>query len=115
MNLNEQHCRPCKGEVAPLNVNESEEFLKEVPGWNLSADGKGLFSLFEMKNFLKAVDLISRIARLAEEEGHHPDIHLTNYRQLKINLMTHAIAGLSKNDFILAAKINYLPKELKVK
>ena len=64
---------------------------------------------------MAAVDLINRIAKIAESENHHPDLHVTSYRNLKIDLSTHALGGLTENDFILAAKINALPKELKKK
>ncbi len=67
-----------------------------------------------MKNFAAAVKFINLVAILAEQENHHPDIHLTDYRQLKIDLSTHAIGGLSENDFIMATKINQLVPELKV-
>ena len=66
-----------------------------------------------MKNFLTAVHFIDAVAQIAETENHHPDLHLTAYRKLRIELSTHAIDGLSENDFILAAKIDKLPKELK--
>ena len=66
-----------------------------------------------MKNFTAAVRLINKIAEIAESENHHPDIHLTGYRKLRIELTTHALGGLTENDFIVAAKINVLPLELK--
>jgi len=66
-----------------------------------------------MKDFLAAVDFLRRVADLAESEGHHPDLHLERYRHVSVELWTHAIGGLSENDFILAAKIDRLPKALK--
>jgi 4a-hydroxytetrahydrobiopterin dehydratase len=66
-----------------------------------------------MKDFASAVELITHVKDLAEAEGHHPDLHLTRYRKLVIELSTHAIKGLSENDFILAAKVDRLPKSLK--
>ena len=68
---------------------------------------------FITKNFMAAVTFINKVAQVAEAENHHPDVHLTSYRKLRIELSTHAIGGLSENDFILAAKINELPVELK--
>ena len=65
-----------------------------------------------MKNFAAAVEFITDITDIAEAENHHPDLHLTGYRNLAIELWTHAIGGLSENDFILAAKIDALPKSL---
>jgi len=68
-----------------------------------------------MRDFMAAVKFIGCVAKLAEKEDHHPDIHLTSYRKLKIDLSTHAIGGLSENDFILAAKIDKLPESLIIK
>ncbi len=87
--------------------------LKSLPGWGLSPEGRSIRAQYVMKNFMAGVDLIGRIARVAEEENHHPDMHLTGYRKLAVELSTHAIGGLSENDFILAAKIEALPKQLK--
>ena len=68
-----------------------------------------------MKDFKAAVAFVNSIASVAEAEGHHPDLHLTGYRKLRVDLATHAVGGLTENDFILAAKIDRLPKELKKK
>ena len=76
-------------------------------------DGPALRQEFLMKDFLAAVRFMQAIAQVAETEDHHPDIHLTGYRRLSIELSTHSIGGLSENDFILAAKIDALPRELK--
>lgn len=111
--LSRKKCKPCEGGVDPCLLPETMKQLKELPGWELAADGKSIARLFVMKNFLAAVAFIQRIAEVAEAEDHHPDLHLTGYRKLKIELSTHAIGGLSENDFILAAKIEKLPKELK--
>jgi len=83
--------------------------LQDLPGWAL-IEGKLIRKLITCKNFLDAVSLIQRIAPLAEAEDHHPDLHLTGYKRLTIELSTHAIGGLSENDFILAAKIDQLLK-----
>jgi 4a-hydroxytetrahydrobiopterin dehydratase len=84
-----------------------------MPAWQISADGKTISREYVTKNFVAAVDLIDLIAEVAEYEGHHPDIHLTGYRKLRVDLSTHAIGGLSGNDFIMAARINELPVQLK--
>lgn len=110
----EKNCVPCKGETFPLSREKAAEFLTEFKDWTLSADAKSIRSEYLMKNFLAAVDFIQAIAQVAEAEDHHPDIHLTGYRKLVIELSTHALGGLSENDFILAAKIDQLPKELKL-
>jgi len=111
--LQQKSCKPCEGGLSPFTKTEAEVYLSELPGWELSPDGKHIEKTFFMKNFKSAVSLFNLIAELAEKEGHHPDLHLTNYRKLRIELSTHAIGGLSENDFILAGKIEMLPKELK--
>ena len=99
-------CVPCEGNIRAVSKRNAGDRLKELPQWRLSGDGKSIFSEHRVKDFAKAVRLIGRIARLAEKEGHHPDLHLTGYRRLKVELSTHAIGGLSENDFLLAAKID---------
>lgn len=96
-----------------MTQEEALNNLKEVGGWQLTEDRKGVFREYITKNFMVAVRLINKIAEIAEDENHHPDIHLTGYRKLRINLSTHALGGLTENDFILAAKINELPVEVK--
>jgi 4a-hydroxytetrahydrobiopterin dehydratase len=96
-----------------INTEAARQLLEGLPGWELSADSKSIRKLFVMKNFLAAIRLIQAVALAAEAEDHHPDIHLTGYRKLTIELSTHSIGGLSENDFILAGKIETLPKELK--
>lgn len=106
--LNRQKCLPCEGGVRPLNVKEAKGYLRALPGWRLRRGGKEIETEYKMKNFMAAIRMIQKIAGIAEKEGHHPDLHLTGYRCLKIALSTHAIRGLSLNDFILAAKIHKL-------
>ena len=97
----------------PLPKAEAEKFLEKIREWRMSEDGKMISRDYVMKNFAAAVKLINGVADIAEREDHHPDIHLTGYRKLRIDLSTHAVGGLSENDFIVAAKINELPAELK--
>ncbi len=111
--LASRKCRPCEGGAIPLTLQQAKNMIRDIPGWALSADGKAIAKEYSMKNFLSAVGLINAIAPIAQAEDHHPDLHLTGYRKLKVELATHAIGGLSENDFILAAKIEQLPKELK--
>ena len=106
-------CAPCEGGVAPLSREEALQYIKDLKGWFLSVDSGSIRTEYIMKDFAAAIRLIERIAKLAEKEDHHPDIHLTGYRKLSVELSTHAIGGLSDNDFILAAKIGKLPKTLK--
>ena len=105
--LSQRKCRPCEGGVTPLPESAARTLLQDVTEWEL-VDGKAIRKTVKCKNFLDAVGLIQRIAPVAEAEDHHPDLHLTGYRRLTIELSTHAIGGLSENDFILAAKIDAL-------
>lgn len=106
--LSARKCLPCEGLTAALSRARAEELLRGVTGWELAADAKQVSRQIKAKNFMAAVDLIGKIAAVAEAENHHPDLHLTGYKNLRIELSTHAIKGLSENDFILAAKINKL-------
>jgi len=81
--------------------------------WSLSADGQRICRTWKVKYFLTSIDFFRRVADLAEQEGHHPDLHLTSYRVVTVEIWTHAVGGLTENDFILAAKIDQLPLQLK--
>jgi 4a-hydroxytetrahydrobiopterin dehydratase len=111
--LTQKKCRPCEGGVPPLSREDINEYLSRVPDWRLAADGKGIRREWRVKDFATALDFFQRIGEIAEKEDHHPDLHLTSYRNVSVELSTHAIGGLSENDFILAAKIDQLPVELK--
>ena len=111
--LSRKTCVPCEGGVPKLARAQSKEFLKALPGWKLAADAKSIRKEWLMKDFSASVKLIDRIKTVAEADNHHPDLHLTGYRRFAVELFTHAIGGLSENDFILAAKIEKLPKALK--
>ncbi|QEH37905.1 Putative pterin-4-alpha-carbinolamine dehydratase [Aquisphaera giovannonii] len=107
--LNRRSCVPCEGGVPPVAPDEAREQVRRLPGWSITADGRGIRREWTVKNFMAGIEFFDRLARLAEEEGHHPDLHLEGYRKVAVVLTTHAIGGLSENDFILAAKINQLP------
>jgi 4a-hydroxytetrahydrobiopterin dehydratase len=111
--LKQKHCRPCEGGVPALGAGEVREHLAAVPQWKLATDGKRIRREWRVKNFAAALDFFRRVGEVAEGEDHHPDLHLTGYRNVAIELSTHALGGLSENDFILAAKIDALPVELK--
>ena len=106
--LAQRKCQPCEGGAAPLPESAARTLLADLKGWELAPDARLIRKTVQAKDFLGAVDLIQRIAPIAESEDHHPDLHLTNYKKLTIELSTHAIGGLSENDFILAAKIDQL-------
>lgn len=82
-------------------------------GWTLAEDGKSIFADYVMEDFPAAVEFIGKIAALAEQEDHHPDLHLTRYRNLRVVFTTHSAGGLSDKDHALAAKIDGLPKRLR--
>lgn len=113
--LRQKKCVPCEGIGTALPEAKAREYLNALEGWELGQSATAIQKTYLMKDFLAAVQLIRAIADIAEAEDHHPDIHLTGYRKLRIELSTHAIKGLSENDFILASKIDALPKELKQK
>jgi 4a-hydroxytetrahydrobiopterin dehydratase len=96
----------------PIALKEAKALLAELKGWNL-VGGKTLRQEFMMKDFMSAVHFVNAVARAAEAEGHHPDLHLTDYRNLVIELSTHSIGGLSMNDFILAEKIDGIHRDVK--
>ena len=113
MKITEKRCQPCEGIGKALTREQTEVFIKETPGWQIDKEGKGISREYVTKNFVAAVEFINKIAEVAESENHHPDLHLTGYRKLRIDLSTHALGGLSENDFIVAAKIDQLPVEMK--
>ena len=111
--LVQKKCKPCEGGVAPYSADEAQQQLKQLQGWRITPDGKRIRKEWTVKNFLAGMDFFSRCAELAEAEGHHPDLHIEGYRNVAVELWTHAIGGLSENDFIVAAKIDKLPITLK--
>ena len=106
-------CVACEGGVPKYSPSEAESQLKNLAGWRITAGGQRIRKDCVVKNFMAGINFFNEVARLAEEEGHHPDLHLEGYRNVWIELWTHAIGGLSENDFILAAKIDRLPIKLK--
>lgn len=108
--LLDKKCKACESYQNPFTLKETMEYLEKVKDWNLSSDGKEIEKNFEFNNFKDSIEFINKIADLAEAEGHHPDIFLHNYKNVRITLSTHNIKGLSENDFIMAAKIDNLYK-----
>ena len=94
-------------------LKEAQQSLLRLQQWSLTKDGKGICCELRMRDFDAAVELIKRVARLADEADHHPDIHLTDYRNLRLELSTHSAGGLTDTDFLLASQIDALPKALK--
>lgn len=112
--LTAQKCVPCDGGMPTLPMQEAKQYLEEVPGWMLSKTDKGVNMIvrdLKFKDFKSALGFVNVVGNIAESENHHPNIYLHSWNRLKLELYTHVIGGLSKNDFIMAAKINEkLPK-----
>ncbi len=105
--LSNKHCVPCEGGTLPLSRDQSETLLKKVSDWVLKED-KEISKTYEFESFATAMKFIGDIGILSESEGHHPNIKLHDYKKVDIEISTHAINGLSENDFILASKIDDL-------
>ncbi len=91
----------------PLTKEQAAPYLRMTPGWALDAAGKKIYRPFSFKDFKEAMAFVNKVAAIAEGEGHHPDIYIF-YDRVNLELWTHAIGGLSENDFIVAAKVNDL-------
>jgi 4a-hydroxytetrahydrobiopterin dehydratase len=101
-------CAACTGNTAPLPAETIRGLLALVPAWKLSPDAKRISRSWRVLDFATGLDFFRRIGDVAETEDHHPDLHLANYRDVTVELWTHAAGGLTENDFILAAKIDAL-------
>jgi 4a-hydroxytetrahydrobiopterin dehydratase len=103
-------CVPCEGGVIPFDVSEIHKYQKKVDGWDVKKSEKEKYYLeknFKFKNFIKTQTFINKVGDISENENHHPDISF-GWGYAKIMISTHAIDGLSENDFILAAKIDQI-------
>ena len=107
MSLTAKTCTPCRGGVPPLSRADAERLLAEVPGWTLGDYATRIERSFRFPDFAAALAFVNRVAVLAEEEGHHPDIAF-GWGYCRIVWQTHKIKGLHENDFIMAAKVNAL-------
>jgi 4a-hydroxytetrahydrobiopterin dehydratase len=105
--LSEKTCVPCRGGIPPLTEEKARELGAETPEWTLAENGTRLFRRFEFADFKAAMEFVNRVADVAEEEGHHPDIAI-HWNKVDLTLWTHKIGGLHENDFILAAKVDRL-------
>jgi len=103
-------CVPCRGGIPPLGEVEARRLLEGTPEWRLEENGTRLVRRFEFEDFVKAMAFVNRVADIAEEQGHHPDIAI-HWNKVDLVLWTHKIGGLHENDFILAAKVDRLLEE----
>ena len=109
-NLFDKKCVPCEGGVLPLDLKEIHKYQTKVDGWDVKPNEKKIFHLeknYKFKNFLDSQKFINKVGEISENEGHHPDITY-GWGYAKIIITTHAIEGLSENDFILASKIDQI-------
>ncbi|MCO6427981.1 4a-hydroxytetrahydrobiopterin dehydratase [Nitrosomonas communis] len=105
--LTNKQCKPCEGGVSPLTKEEANKLLQQLAGWSL-ADNK-ISKTFDFKNYYQTMAFVNAVAWLSHREDHHPDMTV-GYNKCHVEYMTHAINGLSENDFICAAKIDWLFK-----
>ncbi len=105
--LAKKKCLPCEGGNPALTLSEAKQLLTQVIGWQLDEQRQVIFRNFEFKNFYETMAFVNAIAWIAHQENHHPDLEL-GYKDCLVRYTTHAVNGLSKNDFICAAKINAL-------
>jgi len=109
--LKEQRCKPCEGGIEPHSLAKSKELMQQLnAAWKLSTDGKSIRRELKFKNFYRTMSFVNAVAHIANTEDHHPDLEV-GYGNCNITFTTHAINGLSDNDFICAAKIDTLPIE----
>jgi len=105
--LSTQKCVACEGGVKPLTSVQFSLLLREVPQWKV-INGKQIEREFHFKDFKTALAFVNSVGKIAEKEVHHPNINLHGWNKVTLTLYTHAIGGLSKNDFIVAAKVDGL-------
>jgi 4a-hydroxytetrahydrobiopterin dehydratase len=108
--LKDKKCVPCEGGIIPFDISEIHKYQRKVDGWDILKNDKNDFFIeknFKFNNFKESQDFVNSVGKISEDEGHHPDI-IFGWGYAKLNITTHAIEGLSENDFILAAKIDQI-------
>ena len=106
--LSKKKCVPCEGNIPPFNADEIHKYLKKIDGWDVLEDKEKNYYIeknFKFKNYLQSEKFVVSVGKIAETEGHHPDITF-GWGYAKIKISTHAIKGLAESDFVLAAKID---------
>lgn len=107
--LVKKRCIPCEGGVPALTKKQAEELLKQVKDWSLVDEAHLLAKSFRFKDFAQAMAFANKVAAIAEEENHHPDLAIS-WGSVTVELMTHAVEGLSENDFIVASKVDQIKR-----
>ena len=107
--LTEKRCKPCEGGVVPLSGRAVASLLNQLDGWSLGAEGREIRRSFGFRNYHETMAFVNDIARIAHQENHHPDLEVS-YDRCVVRFTTHAISGLSENDFICAAKVDQIPR-----
>ena len=105
--LTQKNCKPCEGGVKPLDSTEIARLMQKIPQWQFVEDKQELHRSFKFKNYYQTMAFVNAVAWLAHQEDHHPDLEVS-YSQCLVRYSTHAIGGLSDNDFICAAKVDAL-------
>jgi 4a-hydroxytetrahydrobiopterin dehydratase len=102
-----QSCKACEGGVLPLSLEQNQGYLKELDGWELDSLKKSIVKTYKFKNYYEVIGFVNVISWISHRENHHPELTI-NYQTCKISYTTHAIDGLSLNDFICAKKVSNL-------
>ena len=105
--LKTRHCGPCEGKTEPMQFDRALLLLNQLPGWEISDDGKSIKRGLQFKGFFRTMSFINAMAWMANQQGHHPDFS-AGFNYCDVTFTTHAIGGLSENDFICAARVNAL-------
>ena len=109
--LTQKHCKPCEGGTAPLSRSEAQALMRQLHAdWKLADDGKSIRREWKFKNFYHTMSFVNAAAHIANTEDHHPDLEV-GYGYCRMQFNTHAIGGLSENDFICGAKVDALPAQ----
>ncbi len=102
-----QHCKVCEGGTPPLTATQAGDLLKQVSDWSLNESGAEINRTFQFKNYYRTIAFVNAIAWIAHQENHHPDLEVS-YNTCRVRYSTHAVKGLTENDFICAAKVDGL-------
>ena len=105
--LSKKKCIPCEGGMQALSADETKVLLSQIETWQIDEQSKEIFREYRFKDYYKTIAFVNALAWIAHQENHHPDIEV-GYNRCRVRYSTHAIGGLSENDFICAAKVNML-------